>query len=191
MKEAWGDKGKIKEMSQGPNDEWIYKLKLPLSESNNIYQARVFPDDGPYINTNKIKIISKKIDLKNIPVIDKIIGDKIKLEELIQENYEDYINYIDEMEFITRKDEASGDIKDGKEYNLDEENKEVVFEETGEYIIELKKAGGKTFAMVKINAKNDELYKIKKIVCENIRIVIIVVFVVIIVVLIVIKLMAG
>ena len=191
MKEAWGDKGKIKEMSQGPNDEWIYKLKLPLSESNNIYQARVFPDDGPYINTNKIKIISKKIDLKKIPVIDKIIGDKIKLEELIQENYEDYINYIDEMEFITRKDEASGDIKDGKEYNLDEENKEVVFEETGEYIIELKKAGGKTFAMVKINAKNDELYKIKKIVCENIRIVIIVVFIVIIVVLIVIKLMAG
>ena len=47
--------------------------------------------------------------------------------------------------------------------------------------------------MVKINAKNDELYKIKKIVCENIRIVIIVVFIfiVIIVVLIVIKLMGG
>lgn len=189
MKEAWGDKGKIKEMSKGPNGEWIYKLKLPLNESNNIYQARVFPDDGPYINTNKIKIISKKIDLKDIPVIDKKIGSKIKLEELIQENY---INYTDKMKLIVRKDEASDNIKD-EGYNLDEVKKEVVFEEPGEYIIEVEKAGGKTFAMVKINAKNDELYKIKKIVCENIRIVIIVVFIfiVIIVVLIVIKLMGG
>lgn len=169
IKELWSDKSKVKEMNENPNDEgseWIYKLQLPLSESNNIYQVRVFLDNGLYINTNKIKIVSKKVNLKDIPVIDKKIGNKIKLEELVQEYYEDYADYIKKMKFIVRKDDTSNDIKD-EEYNFDENKKEVVFEETGEYIIEMQKAGGGTFAMVKINAKNDKLYKLKKMICEN------------------------
>ena len=163
MEKLWNNKNKIRKAIQNPDSEWFCGLGNTLDENNNVYQARVFLIDKPYINSNKIKIIPQKEDLVN-ETLNTIILKENDLGSFVPESYK---KYMDKIKFVIGEDVLNNNIEN-KKYSSTQNGKIVTFKKDGDYIIDMKNSNDDIFAKIEVKVTKKWWYELSNMVKKNI-----------------------
>ncbi len=163
MEKLWNNKNKIRKAIQNPDSEWFCGLGNTLDENNNVYQARVFLIDKPYINSNKIKIIPQKEDLVN-ETLNTIILKENDLGSFVPESYK---KYMDKIKVVIGEDVLNNNIEN-KKYSSTQNGKIVTFKKDGDYIIDMKNSNDDIFAKIEVKVTKKWWYELSNMVKKNI-----------------------